>query len=396
MAGRKPAKPEIPETPFGALGSSPGEGSGQRLGTSRLNSRESDRPSRQPPIYEDQEQRQQPREKLPQYFSSIDSDRQRGSQLGSKESLARTPEFPSKATTRASSAGSRCPFLPCHGCVEHCLDTKDAQQHYRPSWASMAINLFLLLAIVVLSLAPLAGYQGGWAHFELDNINSSIMVQLGLAPWSHSIDVGYNKFTNSVRAYFSAHGWQVNGKHYTEYAKLWDNVRYGNEAQLLGGYSAGWLLLSAVMALAYLGLWLRCAVLLQRLTKGERRMLDDPSETEAPHSLDQWTIRPLGAWLWPVALVQAVVLAALLTAFLIIAQASNEYQCVHVAPGIDCTVQPGWAIWCAYGACFAWLALALMAMIEASKQRPASLNHPNYRAPSVVHSHGTSRSGVRV
>ena len=134
MAGRKPAKPEIPETPFGALGSSPGEGSGQRLGTSRLNSRESDRPSRQPPIYEDQEQRQQPREKLPQYFSSIDSDRQRGSQLGSKESLARTPEFPSKATTRASSAGSRCPFLPCHGCVEHCLDTKDAQQHYRPSW----------------------------------------------------------------------------------------------------------------------------------------------------------------------------------------------------------------------------------------------------------------------
>ena len=39
--------------------------------------------------------------------------------------------------------------------------------------------------------------------------------------------------------------------------------------------------------------------------QGERRMLDDPSETEAPHSLDQWTIRPLGAWLWPVALVQA-------------------------------------------------------------------------------------------
>ena len=41
------------------------------------------------------------------------------------------------------------------------------------------------------------------------------------------------------------------------------------------------------------------------LLQGERRMLDDPSETEAPHSLDQWTIRPLGAWLWPVALVQA-------------------------------------------------------------------------------------------
>ena len=29
------------------------------------------------------------------------------------------------------------------------------------------------------------------------------------------------QFTNSVREYFSAHGLQVNGKHYTEYAKLW-------------------------------------------------------------------------------------------------------------------------------------------------------------------------------
>ena len=131
MAGRKPASPEIPATPFGALVSSPGEGLGQRLGTSRLNSRESDRASRQPPIYEDQEQRQQPRERGPHYFSSLDSDRQRASQLGSKDSLARTPEFPSKDTTRASSVGSRCPFLPCHGCMEHCLDTKDAQQHYR-------------------------------------------------------------------------------------------------------------------------------------------------------------------------------------------------------------------------------------------------------------------------
>ena len=57
----------------------------------------------------------------------------------------------------------------------------------------MAITLCLLLAIVTLSLAPLAGYQGGWAHFQSDNITSSIMVQLGLTPWSHYIDVGYNK-----------------------------------------------------------------------------------------------------------------------------------------------------------------------------------------------------------
>ena len=48
---------------------------------------------------------------------------------------------------------------------------------------------------------------------------------------------------------------------------LQDNVRFGNEAQLLGGYAAGWLLLSALTALAYLGLWLRCLLLLLQLDK---------------------------------------------------------------------------------------------------------------------------------
>ena len=56
-----------------------------------------------------------------------------------------------------------------------------------------------------------------------------------------------------------------------------DNVRYGNEAQLLGGYSAGWLLLSAVTALVYLGFWLRTALLLRRLAKAHTFLcLSDP------------------------------------------------------------------------------------------------------------------------
>ena len=46
-----------------------------------------------------------------------------------------------------------------------------------------------------------------------------------------------------------------------------DNVRLGNEAQLLGGYAAGWLLLSALTGLAYLGFWLRCLLLLLQLDK---------------------------------------------------------------------------------------------------------------------------------
>ena len=56
---------------------------------------------------------------------------------------------------------------------------------------------------------------------------------------------------------------------------------------------------------------------------------------------------------------------ALLTAFLLVVQASNDYQCLHVAPGIDCLLHPGWALWCAYGASFAWAALAILAIIGA-------------------------------
>lgn len=54
---------------------------------------------------------------------------------------------------------------------------------------------------------------------------------------------------------------------------------------------------------------------------------------------------------------------ALLTAFLLIVQASNDFQCVHIAPGIDCIVHPAWGLWCAYSASFTWMALAVLAMI---------------------------------
>ncbi|CAL5223503.1 g6029 [Coccomyxa viridis] len=387
---RPPAKPELPETPFGHS-SIPQTGSGQqRAAPNRFTNRDSERWYRQPPIMEDQEQQQQDANKVLQNFSSRDSerlprDRDLGSrsQLGSRESV-RTGEFPSKGSTRASSANSRCPFLPCPSCVESCLETQDDQQHYRPSWAYMTLVLVILLAIVVLSFVPLAGSSGGWAQFAMNNITTDVMVQLGLAPWDHYVDVGYIKYTNAMRAYSAAHNWQVNGMTYHKYARLWDNVRYGNEAQLLGGYAAGWLVLSALTALVYLGFWLRCMLHLFRLEKGEKKAMEEPNEAEVPISLDQWTLRPLGAWLWPVALVHTVVLVALLTAFLLVVQASNDYQCLHVAPGIDCLVHPGWALWCAYGAMFAWLALAILAIIEARKQRPARLERPNYATPSMA------------
>ena len=144
MSGtRLPPKPELPETPFGHS-SSPQTASGQqRPAPHRLTNRDSERWYRQPPILEDQEQQQQQQQedtdKVIQNFSSRDSERLRDpgsrSQLGSRDSV-RTVEFPSKASTRASSANSRCPFLPCHSCVESCLETQDAQLHYRPSWVS--------------------------------------------------------------------------------------------------------------------------------------------------------------------------------------------------------------------------------------------------------------------
>ena len=37
------------------------------------------------------------------------------------------------------------------------------------------------------------------------------------------------------------------------------------------------------------------------LVQAEKGAMEEPSKTEAPVSLDQWTLRPLGAWLWPVA-----------------------------------------------------------------------------------------------
>lgn len=35
--------------------------------------------------------------------------------------------------------------------------------------------------------------------------------------------------------------------------------------------------------------------------QGQQRVEQEPGKEEVPVSLDQWTLHPLGAWLWPVA-----------------------------------------------------------------------------------------------
>ena len=136
MAAARASKPDIPETPFSH--SSPPT-TGYRPSSSRNSHRESEGYFRPPSIREDQEQQhqQQQPDRSVQYFSSLDSERPRNpgsrSQLGSKESV-KSADYPSRGSTRGSSANSRCPFIPCSSCVESCLDTQDAQQHYRPCW----------------------------------------------------------------------------------------------------------------------------------------------------------------------------------------------------------------------------------------------------------------------
>ncbi len=65
--------------------------------------------------------------------------------------------------------------------------------------AYMSIVLVILLAIVVLSFVPLAGRRGGWAQYAMNNITTDLMVQLGLAPWDHYVDVGYIQVTPQQR-----------------------------------------------------------------------------------------------------------------------------------------------------------------------------------------------------
>lgn len=141
MGGGRPPKPKIPDSPF--LQTSPiNDGlAQQRAELARASQRDSERRSIPRSIPEEQEQHQEGEAQhgIPLH-SSPDSQQPRDpgsrSQLGTGESVV-TAEFPSRTSTRGSSANSRCPFLPCKGCIEQCLDTQDSQQHYRPSWVNV-------------------------------------------------------------------------------------------------------------------------------------------------------------------------------------------------------------------------------------------------------------------
>ena len=80
-----------------------------------------------------------------------------------------------------------CSWSGCSSSLAGLTDTCCCLQAY------MGIVLVILLAVLVLSLVPLVGSSGGWAQYRMNNITTDLMVQLGLAPWDHYVDVGYIK-----------------------------------------------------------------------------------------------------------------------------------------------------------------------------------------------------------
>ena len=73
------------------------------------------------------------------------------------------------------------------------------------------------------------------------------------------------------------------------------NLKLGEATQLVGGYAAAVLAASCVIAAVYLGLLVRCVLRLSKESSAAATRTGDPIKLK--HLL-----RPLGAYLWPVAL----------------------------------------------------------------------------------------------
>ncbi|BDA51451.1 hypothetical protein COCOBI_19-0060 [Coccomyxa sp. Obi] len=244
----------------------------------------------------------------------------------------------------------------------------------RPSLGHLVLLPLLLLGIACLSAAPLAGVRSGWAYFYKENVESMYLRDLTFSNWTHWIDIGFYQQSNAIRNYGWEHHWVINGKGPMErYSMLWDNLQYGDATQLVGGYTAGYLVISCATALVYLGLWLRCVIVQNRWRQDvgdlEAPPGGPPSETtKGAPPINKHLIRPLGPWLWPAALTHTVLLAVLVVTFFLLMDATTAYQSRRIAPGVECHVAPAWAWWCAMSAVFAWLTVTIMASIEAVRQ----------------------------
>lgn len=130
--------------------------------------------------------------------------------------------------------------------------------------ATLFALVVLLLVIICVSAAPLAGDRGGWFYFYKEDLDTLYLRNLNLVPWNHFIQVGYSwvgffkplhvefgpiigqnspdssskldnttpdmcllavQHTNSVRQYASEHGWILAGLKMHRYAKIWVRSR---------------------------------------------------------------------------------------------------------------------------------------------------------------------------
>ncbi|KAK9902763.1 hypothetical protein WJX75_005297 [Coccomyxa subellipsoidea] len=251
------------------------------------------------------------------------------------------------------------------------IDAHDVCQEppLRIPLATLFALVVLLLVIICVSAAPLAGDRGGWFYFYKEDLDTLYLRNLNLVPWDHFIQVGYSWHTNSIRQYASEHGWILAGLKMHRYAKIWVNLRYGDATQLTGGYTAAMLAISCLVAGVYLAVLLRCAMLLQR----QRAVAAGaPGELRQAMISTKRAVRPLGPWLWPAALTMMVLLAVLLVTFYLLVTASFNYQTSQLVPGVLCPVRPVWAFWTALSAVFCWLAVLLLALTETWRQHVAA------------------------
>ncbi|KAK9918088.1 hypothetical protein WJX75_001114 [Coccomyxa subellipsoidea] len=291
----------------------------------------------------------------------------------------------SQAPGSGNTASALLPFRGTATSTESRRREPAHREQDRPCLACLVLLPILLLGIACLSAAPLAGTRSGWGYFYQEGMDSVYLRDLTLTNWTHYIHIGYNEQTNAMRQYAWEQHWNIDGP-VEPYGKLWDNFEFGDATQLVGGYTAGYLVVSCVTALAYFGLWLRCLVQMRRQDRGDleggtaRAAVARGGPVDPAAGGTKGTailIRPLGPWLWPVALLHTVLLAALVITFFLLMDATTAYQSLHAAPGQVCHVAPAWAWWCAMSAVFAWLTVAIVAAAEAIWQCRAQSSASN-------------------
>ncbi len=75
----------------------------------------------------------------------------------------------------------------------HSLSHKDTC-----SQGTLLVEVALLVVLICLSAAPLAGEREGWFYFYGEDMDTNYLRNLNLVPWDHFIEVGYYQVGHSA------------------------------------------------------------------------------------------------------------------------------------------------------------------------------------------------------